>query len=428
MRRTIHDYQSITLATEIDDLKDEARALRGQHILHVNTSAKSGGVAEMLKSQVPLERSLGMHSEWFVMRGDNSFFEVTKKMHNLLQGKKGTLTDTERALYLYHAHRVSAELLESLTPDTLLIIHDPQPLPLVLYLPATLPVIVRLHPDLSQPDTEVMRFLEPLIRRAHLTIVSDRTYRPAMLPREKTLVSFPAIDPLNPKNDALPADRAERILEKIGLDTSRPIVTQISRFDPWKDPVGVVQAFRIAQHTIPGLQLVLGGLIVAEDDPEAHRLYAETREAAANDPDIHLFAGTKPPGGISNDLFINALQSASTVILQKSTREGFGMTVTESMWKGAAVIAGDATGLRRQIQDGINGYIVSSIDACAQRIVELAQDSALRTRIGNAARESVRERYLMPRLIRDHLEAYRSVLPQKPTQRFPHLVPSLSTH
>lgn len=420
LTRKLNDYAPYVSESYLKGIEADSAELAGTSIVHINTAASSGGVAEMLKSQIPIERSVGLRSEWLVMRGPESFFEITKKMHNLLQGKKDSITEEEKGLYLLQSHHVAEELTAYLQTlgRTIVVFHDPQPLPLLNYFPAHIPTILRLHPDLSTPDKDVLNFLKPLIMRTGRVIVSDDSYRPRYYPKKNTLLSFPALDPLNKKNVALSRAEARKILADGGIDATRPIVSQISRFDPWKDPLGVIEAYRLARKKVSGLQLVMMGLIVAEDDPEAKGLYASVVAEAESDPDIYLFGEKTPPAGYSNDIFVSALQSGSEIVLQKSTREGFGLALTEAMWKSAAVIGGDVTGIRHQIVNAKNGYRIRSIRECADRMVKLLQNEPLRASLGQAAKRTVQKKFLMPRLISDHVKLYRSLTQGKKAMQY----------
>lgn len=387
-----------------------SKRLRGIRVFHINSTAAlgGGGVTELLRSQIPLERSLGIDSKWFIIQAEPNFYRITKKIHNLLQGKVGeSLQRKEKELYLQtirEAARDFRELIAEERPD-IIIIHDPQPLPLIECIPSTIPSILRLHIDLSKPHTETFEFLRPLIERYTRVIITSPVYRPAWLPKKKTVVSMPAIDPFVEKNQAMSRKNACNILQFFNVHTDQPIMSQVSRFDAWKDPLGVIHAYYIAKKKIPDLQLILVGIMFAADDPEAIDILTHVKKHAS-DPDIFVFAYPEDLRGVPNDVFINAIQSASDIILQKSLREGFGLTVTEAMWKGNAVIGGKTEGISLQIKNGHNGFLVSSPEEAAQAVVRLCNNKRLRTRIGTAAKKSVKEKFLFSRLIHDHLKLY----------------------
>jgi len=382
-------------------------------VLHLNSTATGGGVAEILQSMVPLGNSLGIETERIVINPDRpEFFDVTKKIHNMLQGAQGVLSPDELDIYFDCIRRVSDDMRnKDLTADVWFV-HDPQLLPLARLLPKkeTETWIWICHIDLTTPNRSVLDALMPLTQDYDQLIFSQTAYVPADLgDKVPVLIAPPAIDPLTVKNTPMDLAKAQEVVRAMGIDTDRPLITQVSRFDLWKDPWGVIDAYRLARESVPGLQLALLGLSQATDDPEGAEVYRTVAEHAAGDPDIHLyFDPSKMP--VSVDEVVNAVQMASHVLMQKSTREGFGLTVTEGMWKGKPVIGGDAGGIRVQINDGVSGFLVFSPEECAQRLVELLQDHALATRIGEAAKESVRQRFLLPRLAFDYLNVARAHL------------------
>lgn len=411
------DYPSVSLdeyspfmdAAQLAELTGAAGALAGQRVMHLNSTAAGGGVAEILQSMVPFSNALGIPTERIVINpGRPEFFQVTKKIHNLLQGADGCLTPEELAVYFGCIDAV-AEAMEAarLTADVWFL-HDPQLLPLAQRLRGNgngkAAWIWICHIDLTAPNASALASLLPLQRDYDRLIFSLPEYVPAGLPASPPVhLAPPAIDPLTAKNRPLSPEQAWDIVAAMGLDRRRPLITQVSRFDLWKDPWGVVDAYRAARRRIPGLQLALLGLSQAADDPEALEVLSTVRQHAGGDPDVHLFYD---PSGLpaSIDLVVNAFQVASMALLQKSTREGFGLTVTEGMWKGTPMIGGNVGGIRLQIEDGSSGYLVSSPEECAQRIIELAEDDERRARVGQAARESVRRRFLLPRLALDYLK------------------------
>ncbi|HZZ99561.1 MAG TPA: glycosyltransferase [Candidatus Paceibacterota bacterium] len=409
----IDAYADIT-PERVEKIKALGRDLSGLSVFHVNATRHGGGVAEMLKDQVPLERAAGLDSHWLVIEGDPDFFKITKKIHNLLQGKEASLTEHEKETYLSG----NAELAEALgrrlagLPRGIVVIHDPQPLAAITGLPSSIRTISRLHIDLTSPNAEVIDFLRPYISRYSNLIVSSQAYEKSLLwdghpPIE---VIMPAINPLSDKNKPLPMDQAKKILTEFGINPDQPLVSQVSRFDPWKDPVGVVDSYYKARNDIPELQLAMAGIKEADDDPQQTEMFEKTRDHAAGDRDVFLFFDPQNLNGVAQETFINALQTGSDVILQKSIREGFGLTVTEAMWKGKAVVAGVTAGTMMQIKNAENGFLVSSVDEAAKTLVYLLKNPPERTKIGAKARESVRENFLMPRLIEEHLELYRKLI------------------
>jgi trehalose synthase len=380
-------------------------------VLHLNSTATGGGVAEILQSMVPLGNSLGIETERIVINPDAAeFFDVTKKIHNMLQGSEGELSFAELDIYFSCIQRVADDMRAKGLEADVWFVHDPQLLPLARLLPKKQGEtwIWICHIDLTTPNKSVLDALMPLSQDYDQLIFSQSAYVPKDLgDKVPVLIAPPAIDPLTSKNTAMDLPQARKIVAAMGIDTARPLVTQVSRFDLWKDPWGVIDAYRIARESVPGLQLALLGLSQATDDPEGAKVFQTVADHAAGDPDIHLyFDPAEMP--VSVDEVVNAVQMASAVLIQKSTREGFGLTVTEGMWKGKPVIGGDAGGIRVQINDGVTGFLVSSPEQCAQRLVELLQDDALSARIGVAAKESVRQRFLLPRLALDYLRVARA--------------------
>ncbi len=393
-----------------DELTAVARDLGHLRVVHLNSTASGGGVAEILQSLVPLMNSLGIATERVVINPEPEFFKVTKRIHNLLQGAEGTLSAGELEIYYQNIENVAEEIRQNQIAADVWFLHDPQLLPLARLLPkpADQTWLWVCHIDLTAPNGTVLDTLLPLARDYDQVIVSLSQYVPKGLNGTPPVsIAPPAIDPLTTKNDPLGETEALSLVAAMGIDPERPLMTQVSRFDPWKDPQGVIDAYRLARRYIPGLQLALLGLSLANDDPEALEVLANVEEHVAGDPDIHLYFD---PNGLpcTVDYVVNAFQVASTVIIQKSTREGFGLTVTEAMWKGAAVIGGNVGGIRVQVEDGVTGYLVDSPEECAQRVVQLFQDPVLRTRMGEAARERVRERFLLPRLALDYLQVVKS--------------------
>ncbi len=405
-KKSLSKYEKFIKADLRRKIIAESGKLKGTSIIHINSTASGGGVAELLQSQIPLERGLGINSHWLVINGDKEdmFFTITKKIHNLLQGEKGILTENEKKLYIRHNKKAFSEIkkiLKKIKPD-IVVIHDPQPLPLVDAIPRGIKVAFRLHIDVSSPNVRTLNFIKPLITKFDRLVVSNPLYRPEWFPKEKTDMIYPAIDPLLPKNKILPTDSVRRLAEKYGINPDEKIISQVSRFDPWKDPVGVIKAFNIARKKIPGLKLILMGS-VADDDPESKEIYAEVKDFSNDDPDITLITE-------NDDMFVNVVQSVSKVVLQKSLREGFGLTVTEAMWKGKAVIGGDTTGISSQIEDGKNGILVSSVKEAGEAILKLLNNPKLTRKMGVAARKTVQEKFLTPVMVLHHLKLYSKLL------------------
>ena len=393
-------------------LKERAEALRPLSILHINATPLGGGVAEMLGSQVWLERDLGLNSHWFTVNASPPFFAVTKKIHNLLQGRPGVLEEREWDLYR-SVNRELIHALDDIIPDesAIVVVHDPQPAPLTEHRGGRTPTLLRMHIDLSTPNATALELLKPYLQAAGRVILSSEAYTTAMpwLDKERIAISYPAIDPFTEKNVPMKERQAWIILESFGVSPAKPLISQISRFDPWKDPLGVIKAYYLAKKDVPDLQLLMVGFIVAQDDPEAISVFEEVQRHALGDPDIHVFADPTRLRDISNDLFVSAAYTASMAVLQKSVREGFGLTITEAMWKSRPVIVGETVGTTIQVDDGENGIVVSSPEEAAEAIVRLHSDPGLREKMGTVGRATVTERFLMPRLIEDFLGLYEAV-------------------
>ncbi len=389
----------------ISEIVTTAEKLRGVRIVHVNATPAGGGVAEILQSLVPLMRSVGIEAEWYVIEPDSAFFRVGKNLHHCLQGDGESLCCDDIDLYQRHnKEAANAAAVMGLTAD-LWLIHDAQVLPLLHYLGAPAGVWV-CHVDATRPNRTVMELLRSYMSDYKMIMASMPEYLPEDNNADRVFVSPPAIDPLIPKHRPLGFSQAREVLAGLGIDPDRSLVTQVSRFDRWKDPWGVIDAYRLARKEVPSLQLALVGAMTANDDYEALEVLSSVQQYAGCDPDIHLFSDPLVIG----DLEVDAFQSGSDIIVQKSIREGFGLTVAEAMWKGTPVVGGNCGGIRLQINDGKTGFLVDDTVSCARSMVILLNDRTLAKSIGKAGRESVRRDYLMPRLLRDYLQVVMSAL------------------
>jgi trehalose synthase len=378
-------------------IRELAEDMKGKRILHVSATAFGGGVSEILYTLVPLMRDVGLDAHWHVILGREEFFNVTKLMHNSLQGDPQSITDEQWEVFqAYNA--MNAKDLEG--EWDLIIVHDPQPAGLRMNAPDRARRWVwRCHIDLSTPNESTLARLLPLISGYDATVWHLQQYVPAGLDGGIRKIMPPAIDPLSPKNMALSAEDAAFVCEQFGIDPERPLVCQVSRFDPWKDPIGVIDAYRRIKAEAPDVQLALVGSM-ATDDPEGWEFFHSTFRHADGDPDIKILNNLNNVGAIE----VNAFQSQSDVVMQKSLREGFGLTVTEALWKGRATIGGDVGGIPLQITDGETGFLVSSPEQAAERALEILADPELAKRLGRAGKERAREHFLTPRLLRDWLE------------------------
>ena len=403
--KSVQDYSAVALPEHLKVASDKGNALKGARVIHVNSTAVGGGVAEILKSLVPLMSDSGPASEWMVIRGTDDFFETTKRLHNLLQGAEGTLTDDELNRYIDHNGRVAREIqAQGISPDVW-VLHDPQTLPMTAFLPPGSQVIWVCHIDTTLPNRQVIEQLVPFMKKAARVVVSLGQYAVSDLNPDQVRIVPPAIDPLLPKNVERDPSEIRRTLAGLGIDTNRPLISQVSRFDYWKDPWGVIDAYRIVKERIPGVQLAMLGVIEAKDDPESFDVLETVRSHAGDDPDIHLYSDPAQVGQPE----VGIVQQGADLIIQKSLREGFGLTVTEAMWKGTPVIGGNCGGIRVQIEDGRSGYLVDSVEECAQKTMHLLANPETARAIGDAARESVRWNFLTPRLLADYLSVVAEV-------------------
>jgi len=380
----------------IEQLRQLASSIEGMKIVHVNSTRQGGGVAEILEKLVPLMRELGLDATWEVIEGNEDFFACTKSFHNALQGKPVSIPT--RLLKTYEeVNERNAEILRpKLEQADVVFIHDPQPAPLLRYCPErTGKWVWRCHIDVSRPYRSVWKYLRQFVSEYDASVFSIAAFAQPM-PHPVFLIP-PSIDPLSEKNVALPAEEVRAVLEGFGIDPDRPTLLQVSRFDRFKDPVGVIRGYKLATEFIPRLQLVLAGGGAA-DDPEGDAVLAEVREAAGADPDIHILSS-----GHYSDRTINALQTGSDIVLQKSLREGFGLTVTEAMWKSKPVIGGNTGGIRLQLLDNKTGFLVDTPEGAAMRIRYLLIDSERAQQIGLNARELVRQNFLVTRHLREYL-------------------------
>ncbi len=388
----LYEYEPIVGKDVINELELYASKLKGLSVQHVNSTAVGGGVAEILIRIVPLFKELGINTCWDVIKGGGKFFEVTKKIHNALHGQKVYFTQDEIDVFIQTNEQNALEM--DIRGDVIFI-HDPQPIGLISRKKEICRKwIWRCHIDFSHPDTFTWNFLKKYIEQYDVSIFSAPAFaRELKIPQ---VLIAPSIDPLSDKNKELPQETIESILELFKIDKNRPIVTQISRFDYLKDPKGVIQVFRKVRKYID-CQLVLAGG-GATDDPEGAKVLAEVQEIAANDPDIFLLL--LPP---SSDIEINALQRASTVILQKSLREGFGLTVAEALWKAKPVIASSVGGIPLQIAHKYSGLLTNTIEGTAFALKQLLQNPAYCQKLGSKGKEHVRKNFLITRHIRDYM-------------------------
>jgi trehalose synthase len=400
--KSIEDYRPIIGDERTDEILSLARQLRGARVLHVNATAFGGGVAEILGTLVPLMNDLGLHAEWQVIKGADEFFNVTKAMHNSLQGMYYDWTPGARDIWLNY-NRLNADLFED--AYDYVVIHDPQPAAVLSLLDERQGFhrgkwLWRCHIDLTDAQAEVWDMLRPHVEKYDGAIFTLPDY---VKPLEHPTVFCvpPAIDPLSPKNAPLPQDTADAILERYGVDPTRPMIAQISRFDPWKDPLGVIDVYRMAKLDCPELQLVMVASM-ASDDPEGWAWYERTVRRAGEDFDIHILSNLNGVGNIE----VNAFQRSARVVIQKSTREGFGLVVSEALWKGRPVVAGNVGGIPLQIVNGKTGFLVNNAEECAEKVSWLLHNPVESDRMGAEGVEFVRDNFLTTRYLRDYLNIF----------------------
>jgi trehalose synthase len=396
--KSLADYTHIAGKALTEQIRELAKPLEGQRVLHVSATAFGGGVSEILYTIVPLMRDAGIDAHWHVIFGKEEFFNATKLLHNSLQGAEETLSAEQWEVF-DEINAINAEGLQG-EWDTV-IVHDPQPIGLRRGAREKgRNWVWRCHIDLSEPNPEPIARLQPMIEEYDATVWHMPAYVPnGMDGNGGVRIIPPAIDPLSPKNMAFSPDDAAFVARQFGIDVDRPLLTQVSRFDPWKDPMGVIDAYRIVHEQVPDVQLALVGSM-ATDDPAGWEFFQHTFEYAEGDEDIKILNNLNNVGAIE----VNAFQSQSDVCLQKSIREGFGLTVTEALWKGRPTIGGNVGGIPLQITDGETGFLVDSPEQCAQRCLEILADPELGKRLGRAGKEHARKEFLSPRLLRDWVE------------------------
>jgi len=402
-RKSLDAYRPIVGEEVVENIRALAEPLRGARVVHVNATAFGGGVAEILHTLVPLMRDVGLDASWQVINGADEFFSVTKAMHNGLQGMDIPFTSEMQAIWQEY-NKLNAREFDG--AYDFVVVHDPQPAGLRHFNNGTRAKtwIWRCHIDTSHPNPAYWQFLAPYIAEYDAAIFTMKEYvGPGVTFRHLAIIP-PTIDPLSPKNAPIPLDEAQSIVEHYGFDLSRPLLLQVSRFDPWKDPLGVIDCYRLVKRRIPEVQLALVG-VMATDDPEGWDYLDRTIRHAGEDYDVrilHNFHGVGPRE-------VNAFQTVADVVIQKSLREGFGLVVTEAMWKGKPVVGGNVGGIPLQIVDGETGFLVNSVEECAERALWLLQHPEESRRMGEAARERVRKHFLVTRLLADYLALFARV-------------------
>jgi trehalose synthase len=401
--KAIEAYADVAGSDVIDHLRQLAVLLEGVKVVHVNSTRVGGGVAEILTKLVPLKQELGIEVSWEVISGEPEFYQCTKSFHNALQGNRTQIPERLLEAYERTNARNAEELRPVLEDADIVFIHDPQPLPLLRHFPERRAKwIWRCHIDVSRPYRPTWKYLRNFAAEYDASIFSLADFAQP-LPHTQYLIS-PSIDPLSEKNMELDRDHVRKVQAEFGIDPERPVMLQVSRFDRFKDPIGVIEAFFLAKSFVPTLQLVLAGG-GATDDPEGDAVLSEVRAKAADHPDVHILL--LPPDA---HVTINALQRAADIVLQKSVKEGFGLTVTEAMWKGKPVIGGDTGGIRLQVMDHHTGFRVRTPEGAALRLRYLLHHPNQLKEMGRKAREFVRENFLLTRHLREYLTLMTALL------------------
>jgi len=401
----IDKYRLIESRGFIDEVVNLGEELKGLRLCHINSTPFGGGVAELLISYIPLLRAIGIKADWQIIHGDRRFFTITKGLHNALQGAEYKEIKKEKTRRAYQGNNETNA--RELDPNyDVFIVNDPQPAALRHYSPdSKAKWIWRCHVDSSEPDDTMWQFLRPYIEEYDAAVFTTEKFIPPNLRLANIATMAPAIDPFSSKNMFIKRYMCREILENLGIDRQRLLITQVSRFDLWKDPFGTIKAYRLAKEKIPGLQLALVGSF-AGDDPEAWDMYAAINEEANKDEDIFVFSNLTGVGNME----VNAFQRASDLVIQKSLKEGFGLVVAEALWKETPVIAGNTGGIPLQMLGNLSNYLVDSIEECAEKIVYLLENPAISKRLGQEGREIIRQNFLMPRLIRDELTLIKSLV------------------
>lgn len=399
-RKALDDYRPIVGDEVIVEIEELAASLKGARVVHVNATAFGGGVAEMLVTLVPLMRDVGLDAGWQVIEGEDEFFNVTKACHNGLQGMDIPLTEEMKGVWRRY-NEMNAARFEG--EYDFVVVHDPQPAGMLHYHghEGGKHWAWRCHIDSSHPNPVYWDFFAPYISEYEAGIFTMEQYVGPGVSYDHLAIITPTIDPLSPKNAPMVEDEAREIVARFGVDVGRPLITQVSRFDPWKDPLGVIDAYRTVKERMPEVQLALVGSM-ASDDPEGWYYLDKTIRHAGEDFDVHILHNFHGVGGLE----VGAFQTVSDVVVQKSTREGFGLVVTEPMWKGKPVVGGNVGGIPLQVIDGETGFLVDSVEACGEKMLYLLEHPEESARMGAAAREHVRRNFLTTRHLADYLRLF----------------------
>ena len=396
--KSLADYQSMVVKPLVEEIRELAEALKGMRVLHINATSFGGGVAEILYTLVPLMRDVGLDADWRVIMAAQEFYESTKLMHNALQGNPQGLNKAQQDIYEEQS-RLATESLGG--GFDFIIVHDPQPL-LLRHFAGDLGAkwIWRCHIDTSSPNPELARYMLPFVQLYDAAIFSMDKYvfEGLDIPIK---VYMPAIDPLSTKNMVLSPEDADYVVSQFGVEPGPPLLLQVSRFDPWKEPLGVIDAYRLVKKEFASVQLALVGSM-ATDDPEGWAFFTKTVEHAGDDGDVLILSNLNNVGNLE----VNAFQARADVVIQKSIREGFGLTVSEALWKVKPTVGGNVGGIPQQIREGETGFLVDSVDQCAERCMWILDHPEEARNMGRTGKEHVRANFLMPRVLRDYLRLF----------------------
>lgn len=396
---SLEDYKGIVGEQEIAEIEKLASWVKGASIVHINSTRFGGGVAELLKNMVPLAKTVGLNVSWQTLEASSEFFNITKKFHNALQGMPLKLTESMKKVYLEY-NRLNAENLDF--KGDLIMVHDPQPAALLKFRKRKPEKWVwRCHIDLTKANPLYWGFLKPYVMEYDGLVFSLQSYIKEDVRSKHIFIMPPSINPLSEKNRPITETRILQVLEKYDISPERPILTQVARFDPWKDPLGVIDAYRMVKRKIPQIQLVLVGSL-ATDDPEGEEWLKKTLEKAEGDRDIRILTDREGVG----DFEVNAFQRASTVVIQKSIREGFGLSVTEALWKGTPVVATRTGGIPLQVLDGVTGFLVDTVEAAAEKVILIIRRPYLGRMLGASGKDHVRRNFLITRHLKDYLKIH----------------------
>ena len=394
--KSLDKYRNIVGDETIEKIFDGASSLSEKTVVHINSTYQGGGVAEILNSLIILMNDVGIKTDWRILHGDLDFFTITKKFHNALQSEKINLSNKKKEIY--YINNVNNAIFTHINHD-FVIVHDPQPLPIITCYKKKQPWVWRCHIDISDPMKGLWDYLKMFILKYDAMIVSMDKFREKEIP-ERVMPQYiirPSVDPLTIKNKKITDSTISRYLSKSGLDQDKPIICQVSRFDKWKDPEGMVKIFRLIKEKVD-CQLVLVGSM-ATDDPEGQDIFENLEKTIINEKDVHLIIN-------ASDIAINALQRASSVVIQKSLKEGFAITVSEALWKGTPVVASNVGGIPSQVIDGKNGYLLDPKDyrGFAEKITWLIENPDIAKEMGQYGKEHVKNNFLITRHLLDYIQ------------------------